>query len=155
MKTVMLTVGSTAPDFTLENQTRALITLSSFRGQKNVVLAFHPLAFTPVCSAQMRSYEQAKDRFVELDTIVLGISMDYGPSKHAWALSLGGISFDLLSDGNPHGHVAKAYGVYREDGLTDRAIYVVDKACKIAWAKMHDIPEQPREDELMRVLAGL
>src|SRR5262245_65771765 len=102
----MLPVGSIAPDFELTNHKREPVRLSSFRGRKNVVLAFHPLAFTPVCATQMQTYEKSRDRFADLDTEVLGISIDAGPSKNAWADALGGISFDLLSDFHPHGSVA-------------------------------------------------
>ena len=144
----MLAVGSKAPDFELENQTRGKVRLSDYRGRNNVVLAFHPLAFTPVCSAQMQAYEKAADRFAALDAVVFGISLDAGPSKRAWAESLG-ISFDLLSDFHPHGRVATAYGVMRKDGIAERAIFVVDRAGKIAWAKLHDIPEQPDLDVLI------
>jgi peroxiredoxin len=148
----MLPAGSVAPDFELSSHTRKPVRLSSFRGRKNVVLAFHPLAFTPVCALQMQTYQKAQDRFAALDTEVLGISLDAGPSKKAWADALGGISFDLLSDFHPHGAVASAYGVFRTDGISERAIYVIDKQGKIAWAKKYDIPEQPGVEELFEVL---
>ena len=151
----VLPIGSPAPDFELVNHHRQPVRLSSFRGKKNVVLAFHPLAFTPVCAAQMQTYERAQDRFHALDTEVLGISIDAGPSKNAWATALGGISFDLLSDFHPHGRVAEAYGVFRDDGISERAIYVVGKDGHIAWAKKYDIPEQPDSEELFRVLEQL
>lgn len=151
----MLPIGTVAPDFELTNHKRQPVRLSAFRGRKNVVLAFHPLAFTPVCTTQMQTYERAQDRFNALDAEVLGISIDAGPSKSAWAASLGGISFDLLSDFHPHGQVAAAYGVFRDDGISERAIYVIDKAGKIAWAKKYDIPEQPDSDELFGVLTTL
>jgi len=149
----MLHTGDTAPDFALENQSRQLIRLSDFRGKKNVVLAFHPLAFTPVCSVQMQNYQKALPELEALDAVVMGISFDPGPSHAAWASSLGGLSFDLLSDVHPHAKVARDYGVFREsDGLPDRAIFVVDKAGIIRWAKRHEIPEQPDLGELLRVL---
>ena len=151
----MLPIGSPAPDFELFNHSRTPVRLSSFRGAKNVVLAFHPLAFTPVCATQMQTYERAQDRFRALDTAVLGISIDAGPSKNAWATALGGISFDLLSDFHPHGQVAERYGVMRDDGISERAIFVVDKSGKIAWAKKYEIPEQPDAEELFRVLEAL
>ena len=148
----MLGVGSEAPDFELRNHTGSTVRLSSYRGKKTVVLAFHPLAFTPVCSTQMQTYEQARDRFDALETVVLGISKDASPSKRAWADSLGGISFDLLSDFHPAGAVAESYGVLREDGLTERAIFVVDKKGTIVWAQRYEIPEQPDCGTLIRAL---
>jgi peroxiredoxin len=152
----MLQTGNVAPDFALENTSRQVIRLSGFRGKKNVVLAFHPLAFTPVCSVQMQNYQRALPTFDSLDTVVLGISFDLGPSHAAWASSLGGLSFDLLSDVHPHGKVARDYGVFREgDSLPDRAIFVIDKAGVIRWTKLHDMGEQPDLDELLGVLKVL
>jgi peroxiredoxin len=151
----MIAVGSDAPDFELENQTRAKVRLSDYRGRKHVVLAFHPLAFTPVCSAQMQTFEKARDRVADLDGVVFGISVDAGPSKRAWADSLGGIGFDLLSDFHPHGGVASAYGVMRQDGISERAIIVVGKNGKVAWAKQYEIPEQPNVEEVLAAIGKL
>ncbi len=151
----MLTPGTIAPDFTLPSHTGQFVHLADFRGKQNVVVAFHPLAFTPVCAVQMQTYERERDRLDALNAHVLALSVDAGPSKAAWAQSLGGISYDLLSDFHPHGQVATAYGVMREDGISERAIFVVDKAGKIAWARQYEIPEQPDLDELFVALARL
>jgi peroxiredoxin len=148
----MIAAGTAAPDFELRSHTGAVVRLSSFRGRKHVVVAFHPLAFTPVCAAQMQTYEREKPRLDALDAHVLAVSIDAGPSKQAWADSLGGISYDLLSDFHPHGKVAADYGVMRDDGISERAIFVVDKTGAIAWAKQYQIPEQPDLDELFGVL---
>jgi peroxiredoxin len=149
----MINVGDVAPDFELRSHRGGTVKLSDFRGKQRVVIAFHPLAFTPVCAAQMRGYQSDLDRFASLDTAVLGVSIDAQPAKSAWAQTLGPISFDLLSDFYPHGEVARKYGVFREkDGISERAIFVVDKDGKIAWAKTYDIPEQPGNDELLAVL---
>ena len=122
----MLDVGTAAPDFELRSHHGATVRLSSFHGRKHIVLAFHPLAFTPVCAAQMQAYERERPRLDGLDAHVLALSVDAGPSKKAWAESLGGVSYDLLSDFHPHGHVAAAYGVLRADGLSERAIFVIE-----------------------------
>lgn len=151
----MLTVGSLAPDFSLPNQHRAAVSLAQFRGAKNVILAFHPLAFTPVCSAQVQTYERERPRLDALDTHVLVISNDAGPSKKAWGDSLGGVTYDLLSDFHPHGEVAARYGVLRDDGLAERAIFLVDKAGVIRWTKQHEIPEHPDFAELVREIQKL
>jgi peroxiredoxin len=148
----MLTVGSDAPDFTLPSHTGQSVRLSDFRGKQRVVLAFHPLAFTPVCAEQMRTYERERPKLDGLHAHVLAVSVDAGPSKKAWAESLGGISYDLLSDFHPHGKVASDYGVMRNDGISERAIFVIDKAGKIAWAKQYQIPEQPDFGEVLSAL---
>jgi peroxiredoxin (alkyl hydroperoxide reductase subunit C) len=152
----LLSTAIVAPDFTLPTQNWGdTVTLSSFRGRKNVVLAFHPLAFTPVCSTQMQTYERERPRLDELDTHVLAISNDSGAAKKAWADALGGISYDLLSDYHPHGAVAREYGVLREDGLSERAIFLIDKQGVIRWTKLHTIPEHPEFDELIEAIRRL
>jgi peroxiredoxin (alkyl hydroperoxide reductase subunit C) len=152
----LLSTGIVAPDFTLPTQNWGdTVTLSSFRGRKNVVLAFHPLAFTPVCSTQIQTYERERPRLDELDAHVLAISNDSGAAKKAWADALGGISYDLLSDYHPHGAVAREYGVLREDGLSERALFLIDKQGVIRWTKLHTIPEQPEFDELIEAIRKL
>lgn len=150
----MIALGTQAPDFALPNTVRETVRLSDYRG-KNVVLAFHPLAFTPVCSTQMQTYEREQPRLRALGAHVISISNDANPSKKAWADSLGGISYEMLSDYHPHGAVAKSYGVLREDGLAERAIVVIDKNGIVRWTKLHDIPDQPDFEELIGVLRTL
>jgi peroxiredoxin (alkyl hydroperoxide reductase subunit C) len=99
--------GDDAPDFELRSHRGGTVKLSDFRHRRNVVLAFHPLAFTPVCAAQMRGYEADLTRLESAQAVVLGISIDAQPAKSAWAETLGPISFDLLSDFHPHGDVAQ------------------------------------------------
>lgn len=130
--------------------------LSALRGKKNVVLAFHPLAFTPVCANQMSGYESDVKRFESSETAVYGVSIDPQPSKTAWARALGITSIDLLSDNYPYGDVARKYGVFREqDGISDRAVFVIDKTGTIVWSRVYEIPEQPANQELFDALATL
>lgn len=148
--------GEQAPDFELRSHTGSTVKLSDFRGRKNVVLAFHPLAFTPVCATQMSGYEADLARFASADAAVLGISIDAQPAKAAWAQTLGPISYDLLSDFHPHGEVAARYGVFRpKEGFSERAIFVIDKAGKVAWSKVYAIPEQPPNAEVLAELDRL
>jgi peroxiredoxin len=152
----MLTAGEEAPDFELRSHKGGTVKLSDFRGKKNIVLAFHPLAFTPVCANQMRGYESDLAQFEKAGAAVFGISIDAQPAKAAWAKTLDSISYDLLSDFHPHGDVAKKYGVFREkEGFSERAIFVIDKAGRIAWSKVYAIPEQPTNEEVLSALQSL
>ena len=157
----MLTKGSIAPDFALEDQTRRVIRLSEYRGLKHVVVAFHPFAFTPVCTRQMQGYDQARSTFDDLDAAVLGISTDTGPAKAAWAATISagsagnGLSIHLLADHYPHGQVAAAYGVLGPHGFAERAVFIVDKAGTIVWSKLHGMDDDPSLPELLDVLTGL
>jgi peroxiredoxin len=151
-----LKVGDEAPDFELRSHRGGTVTLSDFRGKKNVVVAFHPLAFTPVCATQMTNYQSELPAFDTADTVVLGLSVDAQPAKSAWAKELGTLDFDLLSDFHPHGEVARKYGVYREpDGISERAVFVVDKAGRIAWSKVYAIPEQPPMADVLSAVQGV
>lgn len=151
-----LKIGDEAPDFELRSHRGGTVKLSDFRGRRNVLLAFHPLAFTPVCATQMSAYEADLSRFDAADTTVLGLSVDAQPAKAAWAKALGSISFDLLSDFHPHGEVARKYGVLREkDGISERAVFLVDKQGKIVWARTYAIPEQPRNADVFDALSSV
>ncbi len=104
----------------------------------------------------MPAYEADMDRFRGYDAHVLGISVDSVPCNTAWAKSLGGLSYDLLSDFHPKGEVARAYGAYREnDGISERALFIVDKQGKIAYKDIHDIGDQPDNEDLFDVLKNL
>ena len=87
-----------------------------------------------------------------MQTQVLGLSVDSVPCLKAWADSLGGISYPLLSDFFPHGRVAETFGVLRPEGYNERAIFVIDKQGIIRYVDIHDIAKQPENDELFRTL---
>jgi peroxiredoxin len=103
----------------------------------------------------MPSYEADLSRFEERDTHVLGVSIDSVPCNTAWAKSLGGITYDLLSDFEPKGEVARKYGAYRPEGYSERALFVVDKEGKIAYKDIHDIGDQPDNEVIHDVLRKL
>lgn len=154
-ETRTLKVGDEAPDFTLKATTGETITLSQYRGQKNVVLAFFPFAFSGTCSAQLPSYQADLERFQSYDTQVLGISMDAGYSLGEFAKQLG-ITYPLLSDFYPQGKVADLYGVRHMAGMPERALIVIDKSGKIAWIHVHrPTGEVPDNEELFDVLRKL
>jgi peroxiredoxin len=100
----------------------------------------------------MAGYEAEQARFAGLDAQVLGISADAVPSKAAWAKSLGGLWFDLLSDFYPHGAVAEAYGILRPEGFPERAVVVVDKQGAVVFAKRYELGEPPDVSEVFAVL---
>jgi peroxiredoxin len=151
-----LRAGEMAPDFEMTNHRRSAVRLSDFKGRKNVVLAFHPMAFTPVCASMMTGYEKDLAQFDRADAVVFGVSTDPQPCKAGWATALGGVSFDMLSDFHPHGDVSQRYGVYREqDGLSERAVFVIDKTGRIAWSKVYDMDTLPDSAEIFTALETL
>lgn len=103
----------------------------------------------------MPSYEDDLSRFEGYHTQVLGISVDSHHCNRAWADSLGGISYPLLSDFWPHGAVSQAYGVLRDEGFSERALFIVDQEGVIRWVDIHPIDEQPDNEELFEVLRKL
>ena len=104
----------------------------------------------------MPSYEEDLSEFERRNAQVLGISTDQVHTNEAWAKSMGGLSYPLLSDHWPHGYVAGLYGVLRgESGVAERAIFVVDKRGNIAYVDVHDIAEQPPTDRIMAALDKL
>ncbi|HEX2445324.1 MAG TPA: redoxin domain-containing protein [Vicinamibacterales bacterium] len=148
-------LGDEAPDFELASHRGGKVRLSDLRGRKNVLIAFHPFAWTPVCERQMAGYEAEQPRLTRHDAQVLSISADAVPPKAAWANSLGGLSYDLLSDFFPHGAVAGQYGVLRPEGFPERAVFVVDKNGTVVFAKRYDLGELPDMAEPLTVLEQL
>jgi len=136
-------VGDVAPDFTLPSVSGRPITLSQFRGKKNVVISFVPAAWTPVCSDQWPGYNIASDLFDQNDAILLGITVDNIPTLYAWTKQMGRLWFPVLSDFWPHGAVAEKYGVLRSDGVSERALFVIDKKGVIRAIKVSDINVRP------------
>jgi peroxiredoxin len=125
-----LKVGDTAPDFTLPSTAGKPVKLSDFRGQKNVVLAFYPAAFTGGCTKEMQAYALGIDKFEGANTQVFGVSTDNTPSQKRFAEDLK-VNFPMLSD-FANRKVAKEYGVLMEDrGIANRTTFVVDKDGKI------------------------
>jgi len=150
-----LKIGDKAKNLSLEDQEGKLFTLSEFK-RKKVLLSFHPLAWTPVCSEQMKSLERNKDAFDSLNTIAVGVSIDTVPSKKAWAKSLGIEKTRLLSDFWPHGKVAKSYGIFRtKDGFSERANIIIDESQKIAFFKIYKLGQLPDVQEIIGALKKL
>jgi peroxiredoxin len=148
----VITLGSKAPDFALKDQDKKTVRLSKFKGKK-VLLAFRPLAWTPVCRDHMRSLEDHFKQLERLDTVALGIGVDSMFSNRAWAEVMEIEHTRLLADFWPHGAVARLYGVFREpDGFSERANIVIDEEQKVIFAKIYPISEMPDVDEIVAFL---
>lgn len=104
----------------------------------------------------MPGLEKNLERFKGLDAQVVGISIDSKHTNKAWAESLGGLRYPLLCDFWPHGNVARAYGVFNEkDGRSERAVFIIDKNGIVRYIDVHDIGEQPDEEQILEELAKL
>ncbi|MEW6068124.1 MAG: peroxiredoxin [Nitrospirota bacterium] len=153
--TAKLKIGDKSPDFSLPSVSGKRVSLSQYFGKKNVVISFVPAAWTPVCSDQWPGYNIAKSFFDKNDAILIGITVDSIPTLHAWTNEMGNLWFPVLSDFWPHGEVAKKYGVLRSDGVSERALFVIDKKGIIQYIDVHDINKRPRLDVLINELEKL
>ena len=151
-------VGQMAPDFTLKNTDMQDVTLSSFRGQKNVVLLFVPLAFTGVCTTELCSVRDNLNNYAKLNAEVLGISVDSPFSQKAWK-EKENLNFTLLSDFNRQ--AVKAYdSMYDEliglQGVAKRAAFVIDKEGKVQYAEVLESARNlPNFDQINATLQSL
>jgi peroxiredoxin len=147
-----LSIGGPAPDFTLRDQFGQDVTLSSFVGNKAVLLVFYPYAFSSVCTGEMSQIRSRLDEFMTFGTEILAISCDPMHSLRAFA-DADGLNFPLLSDFWPHGEVTRSYDVFDESkGRPRRSSYVVDQAGMVAWS-VHNPTSQGRDlDEHLRQL---
>ncbi len=150
-----LKVGDKAPDFTLPAVSGTKVSLSQYAGKKNVVIAFVPAAWTPVCSQQWPGYNIAQELFDKNDAVLLGITVDNIPTLFAWTGTMGKLWFEVLSDFWPHGAVAAKYGVLRSDGVSERALFVIDKTGVVRSIEVHDINTMPRLENLVKALEQL
>jgi peroxiredoxin len=151
----MIKKGEVVPDINLKDQNEQEIKISEYKGKK-VLLSFHPLAWTPVCAMQMKSLEDNRERFSELNTVPFGISVDSVPSKKAWAQELGVEHTQLLADFWKHGGFAKELGIFLEDrGISKRANIILDENGQVAFVKIYPISEVPDIEEIIETLKSL
>jgi len=121
-------VGTEAPDFELASSAGGKVTLSSFRGEKNVVVVFYPFTFTGVCLGELCELRDDLSSFETAAAQVLTISCDSPFAQKKWAEEQG-FTFPVLADFWPHGEVARAYGVFDDTlGCANRTTFVIDKA---------------------------
>jgi peroxiredoxin len=146
--------GTVAPDFTLRSTPDQWLTLSEFRGQP-VVLAFYPADWSPVCGDQMALYNEMLKDFHDLGAGLIGISVD-GAWCHAAFARDRKLHFPLLADFEPKGDVARRYGVYRDqDGVSERALFVIDAEGKVYWSFVSPIGVNPGADGILSALEDL
>jgi len=148
-------VGDRAPDFSLPSVSGGKVSLHQYLGKRNVVICFVPAAWTPVCSDQWPGYNIIKEIFDRNDSTLIGITVDNIPTLYAWVKQMGDLWFPVLSDFSPHGGVADTFGVLRSDGMSERALFVIDKKGIIRYTDVHDINKRPRLEVLVRELEKL
>ncbi|NUR06391.1 MAG: peroxiredoxin [Nocardioidaceae bacterium] len=147
-----IAVGEPAPDFELRDQHGQSVRLSSYRGEKAVVLMFYPYAFSRVCSGELAQVRDSLPAFESADVQLLAVSCDPMFSLRVFA-EQDGLTFPLLSDFWPHGAVAEAYGVLDPGGFARRSTYVVDRDGIVRWAVHNETPEARDLEEQARVVA--
>jgi len=148
----VIRTGDPARNFSLKDQNDTTFDLLEQSGKK-VLLSFHPLAWTPFCTAQMKSLEENQDTFASLGTIAVGLSVDSVPCKKAWAENMGISHTSLLCDFWPHGNVAATYGILREaNGFSERANIIVDEDQRISFVKIYPLHSVPDIREIITFL---
>ncbi len=146
--------GDAAPAFDLSAGPDRRIALSDFRGRP-VVLVFYPADWSSVCGDQIAVYNEMSSIFAGYNVQLLGISVD-GMWCHQAFQEARRIQFPLLADFQPRGEVARRYGVYREnDGITERALFVIDAAGIVRWSYLSPIGENPGADGIIAALDAL
>lgn len=146
--------GDRAPEFDLEVGHRERIRLVDLLGRSNVLLVFHPFAFTPVCEDEARDLQANLDAFREAETEVVLVSCDPSASRQAWKRQLGA-EYVFASDFWPHGAVAKAYGVFNErNGAPHRGTFLIDREGTVVWSLVK-IDDAYREELVPESLGAL
>ncbi len=146
-------VGSPMPDFDLPTVAGPRAKLSDYIGKKNLVISFVPAAWTPVCSGQWPGYNIARDIFEDNDAALIGITVDNIPTLYAWTRQMGDLWFPVASDFWPHGGLAQKLGILRSDGVSERALFLVDKKGVIRFIDVHDINARPDLGPLLEAMA--
>ncbi len=148
-------VGDEAPDFTLRNQDREEVTLSSFRGEQPVLVVFISFAFSSTCQGELCSLRDELEGLSDVDAQVLAVSVDSPFVQKAWRDEQG-YGFPLLADFWPHGEVAREYGVFDEKlGAALRGSFLVDSDGTLAWKTVNGVGEARDLDDYRAALAAL
>lgn len=151
----LIAAGDVAPDFACDDNFDKIVHLSDLRG-KRVLLSWHPLAWTPTCTDQMRALEVNYDEFTMLNTVPLGFSVDSQPCKKVWSSALLLKTLSIPSDFWPHGKVAQDYGIFDEtEGVSMRANIIVDENGIVKWVKVYPGGQLPDLNEVFQVLRSM
>jgi peroxiredoxin (alkyl hydroperoxide reductase subunit C) len=146
-------VGTEAPDFTLKDQNNQEVTLSSFRGERNVLVVFYPFAFSGICTGELCAVRDDLSTFQNEDVQILAVSVDHPFTLKAWS-DAQGYEFPLLADFWPHGKVAQDYGVFNaEKGFALRGTFLVDKTGVVRFAEVNAPGEARDQDAWRKALA--
>jgi mycoredoxin-dependent peroxiredoxin len=141
----VIAAGDKAPDFDLEGAHGERVRLGDYLGRKNVLLVFHPFAWTSICTEEALDLQANLATFRDADTEVVLVSCDPSPAREAWKKDIGA-EYAFPSDFWSHGAVAKAYGVFNEaTGAPLRGTFLIDKAGTVVWALVND-PATRRDD---------
>jgi len=150
-----LSVGETAPDFELKNQYGELVKLSSFKGEKNVVLLFIPFAFTGTCTGELCAIRDDLAAFQNDNVQVLAVSCD-SPFTQKMFAEQEGYKFPVLADFWPHGAAAQAYGIFNEDlGCAMRGTFIIDKEGIIRWSVVNGLGDARNNGDYKTAIAAL
>ena len=150
----ILSAGTPAPDFTLHVTPDQMLSLKELRGRP-VILAFYPADWSPVCGDQMALYNEILPEFHRFNAELMGISVD-GVWCHAEFLGDRKLHFPLLADFEPKGAVSRLYGAFRDgEGISERALFVIDKKGTISWSYVSPIAVNPGADGILEALESL
>ncbi|QLL24003.1 peroxiredoxin [Actinobacteria bacterium IMCC25003] len=150
-----LSVGETAPDFELKNQYGELVKLSSFKGEKSVVLLFIPFAFTGTCTGELCAIRDDLSAFQNDNVQVLAVSCDSPFTQKVFA-EQEGYKFPVLADFWPHGAAAKAYGIFNEDlGCAMRGTFIIDKEGIVRWSVVNGLGDARNNGDYKTAIAAL
>jgi mycoredoxin-dependent peroxiredoxin len=146
-------VGQVAPDFTLKDQHGKSVSLSEYRGIKNVVVVFYPFAFSGICTGELCEIRDNLGDFESDDVQVLAVSCDHMFTQRAWS-DVEGYFFPMLSDYWPHGATAQAYGVFEQSGgFSTRGTFLIDRDGVVCWTLVNR-PSQKRDFTGYRAALG-
>lgn len=149
-----LSVGAAAPNFTLDGSAGPTTLSAVLHQHRYAVLVFFPHAFSSVCTDELNVFQEAQEEFARLDAQVLGISVDSKYAQQAFAQA-NNLSFPLLADFHPRGAVAQQYGVMREEGAAERALFIVDRELRVRYSFVSEPSQNPGAGGVLDALEAL